>query len=116
MADGIEPTETTDRAITVVAVEEHGRERRDCSSYDEAIAAVKEILEPGVVAKIEARDGEVVFTSAEMSIDDWEVEWRQQKRHLSVDVPDHECPYGSVGCVFDDRCVQCKMDKVRREA
>lgn len=109
---GLGPTETTDRSITVVLLDDC-RERRDCSSYEEAIAIVKDELESGVVAKIENREGDIVFTSAEMSIDDWEIEWRQQKRRLSVETEEHVCPYDSVGCVFDDLCVQCKMDKVR---
>ncbi|WP_251330585.1 hypothetical protein [Haloplanus sp. HW8-1] len=109
---GLGPTETTDRSITVVLLDD-SRERRDCSSYEEAIAIVKDELESGVVAKIENREGDIVFTSAEMSIDDWEIEWRQQKRRLSVETEEHVCPYDSVGCVFDDLCVQCKMDKVR---
>jgi hypothetical protein len=48
-----------------------------------------------------------------MSIDDWEVEWRQQKRRLSVETEDHVCSYGNVGCIFDDLCVQCKMGAVQ---
>jgi len=109
---GPEPTETTDRSLTVVLLDTD-RERRDCQSYEEAIAVVKEELAPGTVAKIENRDGEIVFTSSEMSIDAWEVEWRQQKRRLSVETEDHVCPYDNVGCIFDNLCVQCKMDAVQ---
>jgi hypothetical protein len=116
MGHGLEPTETTDNAITVVTVGEHARDRTPCDSYEAAIATVRARVESGVVAKIEARDGDIVFTSAEMAIDDWEVVWRQQKRRLAVDTPDHECPYDGVSCVFDDLCVQCKMDKVQRDA
>jgi hypothetical protein len=107
-----EPTETTDRAITVILLGT-GRDRRDCQSYEEAISVVKEELTPGTVAKIEDREGEIVFTSEEMSIDDWVVEWRHQKRRLSVETEEHVCPYDNVGCVFDDLCVQCKMDAVQ---
>ncbi|SDZ77430.1 hypothetical protein SAMN04488065_0210 [Haloplanus vescus] len=112
VASDHEPAETTDRAITVVLLDS-GRERRDCRSYEDAIDLVKEALEPGRVAKIENREGDIVFTSSEMSIDAWEVEWRQQKRRLSVDTEEHVCPHDNVGCVFDDRCVQCKMDAVQ---
>jgi len=107
-----DPTETTDRAITVVLLDTD-RERRDCQSYEEAIAVVKAELTPETVAKIENREGEIVFTSTEMSIDAWEVEWRQQKRRLSVETEAHVCPYDNVGCIFDDLCVQCKMDAVQ---
>lgn len=109
---GPEPTETTDRSITVVLLDTD-RERRECQSYEEAIAVVKEELAPGTVAKIENRGGEIVFTSSEMSIDAWGVEWRQQKRRLSVETEDHVCPYDNVGCIFDDLCVQCKIDSVQ---
>jgi hypothetical protein len=106
------PTETTDREITVILLDQE-RERRECQSYEDAISLVKEELTPGVVAKIEGREGEIVFTSEEMSIDDWKAEWRQQKRRLAVETQEHICPYDSVGCVFDDLCVQCKMDTVQ---
>lgn len=108
---GHDPTETTDRAITVVLFDAE-RERHDCQSYEEAIALVKEELTHRTVAKIENRDGEIVFNSDKMSIDAWETEWRQQKRRLSVETEDHVCPYDNVGCIFDDLCVQCKMDAV----
>jgi hypothetical protein len=109
---GHNPTETTDRAITVVLLDTE-RERRDCQSYEEAIALVKEELTHRTVAKIKNRDGEIVFNSDKMSIDAWETEWRQQKRRLSVETEDHVCPYDNVGCIFDDLCVQCKMDAVQ---
>jgi hypothetical protein len=107
-----EPTETTDRAITVILLDTD-RERRDCQSYEEAISVVKEELSSGIVAKIEDRDGQIVFTSEEMAIEDWEIEWRHQKRRLSVETEEHVCPYDNIGCVFDDLCVQCKMDTVQ---
>jgi len=109
---GHDPTETIDRSITVVLFGTE-RERHDCQSYEEAIELVKEELTPRTVAKIENRDGEIVFNSDKMSIDAWETEWRQQKRRLSVETEDHVCPYDNVGCIFDDLCVQCKMDAVQ---
>jgi hypothetical protein len=109
---GHDPTETTDRAITVIFLDT-ARERRECQSYEEAISVVKQELKPGVVAKIENREGDIVFTSEEMAIDDWAVEWRQQKRQLSVETEDHVCPYDNVGCIFDDLCIQCKMDAIQ---
>lgn len=112
MKSGHDPTETTDRAITVIFLDT-ARERRECQSYEEAISVVKQELKPRVVAKIENREGDIVFTSEEMAIDDWAVEWRQQKRQLSVETEDHVCPYDNVGCIFDDLCIQCKMDAIQ---
>jgi hypothetical protein len=67
------------------------------------------------VSTIVARDGEVVFDSAEMNIDDWETEWQHAKRRLSVDIEEHECSYDNVACVADDLCVKCKIDKVQTQ-
>jgi len=114
MTDGLEPTETTDDAITVIVLgEPNRRERIACTSFKEAVSLVKERNDPETTVKIENRNGEILFTSLEMNIEDWENEWERAKRRLSVDVEDYECPYDSVGCVADDLCVQCKMDKVQ---
>jgi hypothetical protein len=113
---GLEPTESVDVQITVIVLSDAGRrDRIRCTSYEEAIATVKEELGPQITAKIEDREGDIVFTSEEMDIDVWETEWRQAKRRIGVDVEDHECPYGSVGCFADDLCAQCKMDKVQEQ-
>lgn len=114
MAPGIEPTESTDSQITVILFEEpDGRERVPCTSFREAIDLSKREISEGTVAKIENREGEVVFHSAEMAIEDWENEWKRAKQRLSVDVEEYDCPYDSVGCLADDLCVQCKMDNVQ---
>lgn len=114
MTRGLEPTEAIDKQITVVVLGESARrDRIRCTSYEEAISVVKSELSADTVVKIEDREGEIVFDSDEMDIDQWETEWRMAQRRLSVDVADHECPYGSVGCFADDLCVQCKMDKVQ---
>lgn len=114
MPRGLEPTESTGTRITVVLLGEEGeRERVHCNSFTEAISVVKAEQSPQTVAKIENREEEIVFTSEEMDIDDWENEWKHAKRRLSVDVEEYDCPYDTVGCFADDRCVQCKMDKVQ---
>lgn len=114
MPRGLEPSESTGTRITVVLLGEEGkRERIHCNSFTEAIGVVKAELSPETVAKIENRDQEVVFTSQEMDIDDWENEWKHAKRRLSVGVEEYDCPYDTVGCLADDLCVQCKMDKVQ---
>lgn len=103
-----------DKQITVVVIGDSvRRERIRCTSFEDAIVVVKEELTPKTVVKIENREEEIVFTSEEMDIDQWETEWRLAKRRSSVDVEDYECPYGSVGCFADDLCVQCKMDKAQ---
>lgn len=114
MPSGLEPTETTDSDITVIVLTEpNGRDRIPCSSFESAIETVKETVDDETVAKIETRDGEIVFDSVEMDIEDWENEWKRAKRRLSVDVEDYDCPYDSVGCLADDLCVQCKIDAVQ---
>ena len=114
MTGGLEPTESTDDEITVIILEEPDRrDRIACSSFKEAIRLVKAKNGPEITVKIENRDGEIVFTSVEMEIEDWENEWERAKRRLAVDVEEYDCPYESVGCVADDLCVQCKMDAVQ---
>lgn len=109
-----EPTETIERAVTLVLLDDEGtRERRRLASYRDAIDAVRETESTTTVVKIESEDGEVVFNSAEMNIEDWESEWERAKQSLSVDVDEYECPYDNVGCFGDDLCVQCKMDSLQ---
>ncbi|SEP15991.1 hypothetical protein SAMN04487948_11773 [Halogranum amylolyticum] len=113
MTGGLDPTETTDKRITVLVLHDAERRRIDCMSYEEAISVVKAEQSADNVVKIETREGEIVFTSGEMDIEDWETEWRREKRRLSMDVEVYDCPHESVGCVADDLCVQCKMDKIQ---
>lgn len=114
MTDEHEPAETIETDIAVVLLsDEAGRERIQCGSYRAAIDTVKRELSESTTAKIESRDDEIVFTSAEMDVEDWENEWERAKRRQSVDVEEYDCPYDSVGCVADDLCVQCKMDRLQ---
>ncbi|MFC4541425.1 hypothetical protein ACFO5R_05735 [Halosolutus amylolyticus] len=116
MTSGLDPTESYDGRITVLVLEDEGRrERIRCSSYEAAIETAKEAAPSATAVKIVDRDDEVVFTSAEMDIDDWASEWRHAKRRLSVDVEAYDCPYDSVGCFADDRCVQCQIDRVQEQ-
>jgi hypothetical protein len=112
MGDNLQPTERYDGTVSVIVLGEDGaRERHDVHSYEAAIELVKERAGPETVCKIEGHEGQVVFDSQELAIENWEKEWRREKRRLSVDVDEHECPYDAVGCVADDLCVQCKMDR-----
>jgi hypothetical protein len=116
MTGGLDPTEAYDGSITVHILRDtqNNKETR-CSSYQEAIQTVKKYRESAVATKIEDRDGEIVFTSDEMTIEDWVAEWENAKRSLSVNIEAHECPYDNVACVADDLCVKCKMDKVQSQ-
>jgi len=113
MADDHVPTERTGRPVTVILLRDEGRERIDHASYTAAIETIKAETEQATVAKLEAGDGEIVFRSDEMHIEDWENEWKHAKRRASVGIEEWECPYENVGCIADDLCVQCQMDQVQ---
>ncbi len=116
MNDGLDPTEEYDGTVTVRLLDDQeGVDELTCSSYSEAIDRVKSQTEAVTAAKIVDRDGDVVFTSREMAIEDWERQWTQAKRSLSVDVEQYECPYDDMACFADDLCVQCKMDRVQEQ-
>ena len=107
-----DPTETYDGRITVAVLRDGGdSSRTKCSSYPDAIETVRERESDAAAVKIVDADGEVVFSSETMDIDDWEIVWRREKRRAAGDVPDHDCPYDEVACVADDLCVQCSIDK-----
>ena len=116
MVRGLEPTEQYDGSITVRTFDDDGsRERIRCASYEEAIDVAKDERVSSEVLEIVGSDGDVVFDSAEMKLEDWEVEWKHAKRRLSVDVEKRECPYENRACFADDLCVQCQIDKVQDE-
>lgn len=115
MSGGLESTEEYDGRLTVLLLHDQSEnEEIRCSSYEHAIEVVKEKQHAVTVAKIVDRDGDVVFSSADMDIDVWESIWRNEKRRLAVDVEEHDCPYESISCFADDLCVQCQMDKVQK--
>lgn len=117
MTHGLEPTEEYDGSIVVRLLDDkNGREEIRCQSYEDAIAAVKANRHSVTAAKIVDRNGNVVFTSAEMDIDAWETEWERAKRRLSVDVEEYDCPYDNVACFADDLCVDCQIDRVQETA
>lgn len=113
MDRGLEPTEEYDGTITVRLLDDRaGTESIACPSYEHAIEHVRERQASVTAAKIVDRNDEVVFTSAEMDIDEWERIWEREKRRQSVQVERHDCPYDDVACVADDRCVRCTIDAV----
>lgn len=114
MTRGLEPTEETDGRITVRLLRDAGENRViRCGSYEAAIETVRERADAVAAAKIVDRDGDVVFTSAEMDVDAWERDWERQKRHLSVSVDERECPYDDRACFADDPCVRCELDAMQ---
>ncbi|NIC00956.1 hypothetical protein [Halobacterium sp. R2-5] len=114
MARGHEPSEESERAVTVILLyDEAENERVRHASYEAAVGTVKERAESATVAKIESKDGEIVFRSDEMAIQEWANEWTRAKRRLSVDIDEWKCPYDSAGCIADDLCTQCKLDKIQ---
>lgn len=116
MVPGLDPTEEYDGSITVRLLDDTaGSESVRCSSYERAIDVVRDNQHSVTVTKIVDRDGDVVFSSADTDIDDWEVEWRHEKQRLSVTVEERECPYDDRACFADDLCVRCKMDKVKQQ-
>ena len=116
MPDALGPTEEYDGTITVLLLDDDtGKEAIQCSSYEKAISLVTEHESSVAATKIVDRDGDVVFTSAEMDINDWETQWEHAKRRLSVNVEEYDCPYNNKACFADDLCVGCKMDKVQNQ-
>ncbi|KAB1185417.1 MULTISPECIES: hypothetical protein [Haloferax] len=114
MTDGLRPTESYDGRITVALLDDSdGRTEIPCSSYTDAIEVVKEHRYDVTAAKIIDRDDDVVFTSAEMDIDVWESIWKHEKQSMSATVEAYNCPYDSISCFADDRCVQCQMDEIQ---
>jgi len=114
MSNGLEPTEEYDGTITVhILNDRKGRERIQCSAYKNAVEIVKQRQSDATVVKIEDRDNEIVFTSAEMDIRQWEREWKHAKRRLSTDIEERACPYDAPSCFADDLCIRCQMDKVQ---
>jgi len=104
----LEPTEEYDGTITAHVLKDSGdHERIQCSSYKNAIERVKQHQSEATAVKIEDRDDEIVFTSAEMDIRNWEREWKHAKRRLTTDVEERECPYNSPSCFADDLCGRC---------
>ena len=117
MTDGLQPTEEYDGRLRVKLLDDgDGSREIPCSSYTEAIDLVKDHQYNVTAAKIIDRDGDVVFTSADMEIEVWESIWKQEKRREAISVEERACPYDSISCFSDDLCVQCEMDKMQNAA
>lgn len=108
------PTESTDLITVVVLEEKRGRERIDCGSYEHAIETARDNLSTQNVVKIESKEGEIMYSSERMNLDEWEKHWRMEKKRALVEGDDRECPYGNSACFEDDLCVECKIDKVQK--
>ena len=116
MTDRLDPTEEYDGTVTVRLLDDdEGVDELTCTSFREAIEKVKTHMDAVTAAKIVDRDDEIVFTSREMHIEDWEREWQRAKHSLSVDIEEHDCPHDNVSCFADDLCVECRMDRVQEQ-
>jgi len=114
MVRGHEPSEITDNHISVIVRRDsNATESIDCRSYEEAIDVVKDRVSSTTIVKIEAPDGETVFSSVNEHIEDWERGFERAKTQASMDFEEHECSYNNAGCMAGQLCGQCKMDKVR---
>jgi hypothetical protein len=107
------PTESTESVTVVVLGETGKRNRINCDSYEHAIETARQKISPKKVVKIESRDGEIMYSSQKMNLDEWEKHWRMEKKRAITEGDDRECPYGNVACFEDDICVECKMDRVQ---
>lgn len=109
----IEPTLQEERNVAVVTLYETEREREEVSSIEAAVDIVKRKQSTdSVCEKIVAKDGTVVYNSDKNgNIEHWESEWKLQLRSLSSTEPTHRCPYQNTGCIGDDLCVECGIDK-----
>jgi hypothetical protein len=117
MPSGHEPAERVEGGPTVVVLDDGGaRERVGVGSYEDAVAAVKERRDDATAVKIETRDGDVVFSTADGHVEEWERVWAAEKRRLSVEYADHDCPHDNHDCFPDDPCVDCQIDAVRERS
>ena len=93
MIDPMNPTETYDGRIMVHLLRDsQDNEEIPCSSFREAISVVKDKRHLATASKIDDRDDEVVFSSADVDIEAWERVWKNEKRRLSVTVEEYDCP------------------------
>lgn len=109
-----DPAWETEGGVTVVKLYETDRETERVATIEDAIDRVKAVRSTDTICeKIVTRDDEVVYSSDRHgTIEDWEAQWNLERRALSSsgDVG-HRCPYRNAGCVEDELCVKCKMDK-----
>jgi len=117
MPAGHDPAERVEGGPTVVVLGDDGaRERVTVGSYEAAVATVEKRRGDATAVKIETRDGEVVFSTADGSVEAWERAFETARRRLSVDVEDHDCPHDNHDCFPDDPCVDCQIDAVRERS
>ncbi|WP_155120422.1 hypothetical protein [Haloprofundus marisrubri] len=99
--------------VTVLKLYKANRIEKKVSSIRSAIPIVKEAQSgPSVCQKIITRDDTVVYNSDRNGdIEHWEAEWKLEMRAASGSDPVRRCPYQNSGCVGDDLCMECLMDK-----
>ena len=114
MVRGTGAAETSDGRPTVAILRDEGpSDRQKCSSYSDAIAVVRAKQATATAVKIIDRDGDIVFTTATMEIDEWERIWREEMSRTHTEIPINDCPYDDIACVGDDLCGQCEINAFR---
>ncbi|WP_157972655.1 hypothetical protein [Haloprofundus halophilus] len=109
----IDPALHEEGGVTVLELYETTRKRTKVGSIAEAIPLVKKARQgESVCQKIISRDGTVVYNSDRNGdIEHWEAEWKLEMKGLSSSKTVRRCPYLNSGCVGDDLCMECLMDK-----
>jgi hypothetical protein len=107
-------TEEYEREIIVQKAFNEQWFSENVESIREAIDYIKENRENFDSCRKIKLDGEVVFsTDKHNSIEDWENIWKKEKRRMSFSDEAYECPHDVVGCVSDDLCIDCQIDKAK---
>lgn len=109
-----EPALREDGGVTVVKLYETDRETEMVPSIEAAIEVVKAARSTdSICQKIVTREDNVVYNSDRNgSIEDWEAAWKREMQILEApSEPVHTCPYLNAGCIEDDPCIQCGMDR-----
>jgi len=120
----MEATQIQERSIKVKRLYTYQRKTISCTSIKEAISEVKEHSEkkPTDSGKSPScqkiiLDGEIVYNSNRNGkIEDWEKEWKRQKKVISVDKEAHNCRFDNESCYEDSLCSECKMNRARKGA
>ena len=113
-----EPAEEQNNSIKVRLLYRSNREVLEVQSISEAIQVIKDKNTKLRLScsKIE-ENGDIVFNSDRNgNIEDWENEWKRQKKVLSVEQSPRNCPHGHDNCFDDDLCLPCQMDAAAESA
>ena len=106
-----ESAEEQHGSIEVRFLYRSSREVLTVQSISEAIQEIKDNTKSNLsCSKIEERGNIVYNSNRNGSIEDWENEWKRQKKVLSVEESPRDCPHGHNNCFDNDLCLPCQMD------